>query len=81
MTDFPIQTPQQLGPILQGFRREQELTQQAVGLRAGLAQNVISQIEARPGPTSLAQIFKLLAALNLELVVRQRQATGGKPGW
>jgi len=81
MTDFPIQTPQQLGPILRGFRSERKLTQQAVGQRSGLAQNVISRIEAKPGPTSLAQIFKVLAALNLELVVRPRKASDSRLGW
>ena len=81
MTDYPIQIPQQLGPILRGFRRERKLTQQAVGTRAGVAQNVISQIEAKPGPTSLAQIFKVLGALNLELVVRPRKATDSQSGW
>lgn len=81
MNEFPIRTTQQLGPILQGFRREKKLTQQAVGTLAGLAQNAISQIEAKPGPASLDRIAKVLAALDLELVVRRRTPPTQKTDW
>ena len=81
MTEYPIKTPQQLGSILQGYRRERKLTQQAVGVSVGLAQNAVSQIEADPGPASLARIFKVLSALGLELVVRPRKAAGRHPEW
>ena len=81
MPEYPIKTPQQLGPILQGYRRERKLTQQAIGRSAGLAQNAISQIESDPGPASLARIFKVLASLDLELVVRQRQVASPKSEW
>jgi hypothetical protein len=64
MTDYPIRTPQQLGPILQGFRRERQLIQRAIGLRVGLA-----------------QIFKVLSALNLDVVVRPRNVIAGKSEW
>ena len=38
----------------------------------GLPQKVISKLEINPANTSLARVFKLLAALDLELVVRPR---------
>jgi HTH-type transcriptional regulator/antitoxin HipB len=81
MTEYPIKTPQQLGAVLQGYRKEQRLTQLAVGAKVGLAQNAVSQIEAEPGRAGLARIFKLLAALELELVLRPRKATGRKSDW
>lgn len=81
MPDYPIKTPQQLGAILQGYRRERKLTQQAVGASVGFPQNAISQIEANPGTASLARVFKVLAALDLELVVRPRNAVGSKSEW
>ena len=81
MKDYPIKTPQQLGAILRGYRQEQKLTQQAIGANAGLAQNAISQIESNPGPASLERIFKVLSALDLELVVRSRKATGRQSEW
>ena len=78
MKEYPIRIPGQLGPILRGFRRERKLTQKAVGLRAALAQNAISQIEAQPGPTSLDRLSRVIAALDLELVVRPRQPIASK---
>jgi HTH-type transcriptional regulator / antitoxin HipB len=80
MTDYPIRIPQQLGPILRGFRRELKLTQLAVGMQAGLAQNAISQIEAKSEATSLDRVFKVLAALDLELVVRPRKESNRQSG-
>lgn len=81
MTDYPIKTPEQLGAVLRGYRRDQSLTQKSVGAKCGLAQNAISQIEAAPGKASLARIFKLLAALELEIVVRNRGKSGRRSDW
>jgi len=81
MNEFPIRTPEQLGPVLQGFRRAQKLTQQEVGGRAGLAQNAISQIETKPGPASFDRIAKVLAALDIELVLRRRTQPTQKSDW
>lgn len=81
MIDYPIKTPEQLGAVLRGFRRDQGLTQKAVGAKCGLAQNAISQIEAEPGKASLARIFKLLATLELEIVVRSRGKSGRRSDW
>jgi HTH-type transcriptional regulator/antitoxin HipB len=75
--DYPIKTPGQLGAVLKGFRRDRKLTQAAVGAAVGLPQNAISEIESAPDRTSLARVFKLLSALDLDLVVRPRQT--GKP--
>jgi len=75
--DYPIKTPGQLGAVLKGFRRDRKLTQAAVGAVVGLPQNAISEIESAPDRTSLARVFKLLSALDLDLVVRPRQT--GKP--
>ncbi|HTI70959.1 MAG TPA: helix-turn-helix domain-containing protein [Candidatus Limnocylindria bacterium] len=81
MKEFPVKTPQQFGSILQGFRRDQNLTQQAVGAKVGLAQNAISNVEADSGTTSVARLFKVLAALDLELVVRPRRQENKSSEW
>lgn len=81
MKDYAIKTPGQLGAVLRGYRVEQKLTQQLVGQNAGLAQNAISLLESNPGPASLERIFKVLAALDLELVVRPRKPAGKKSEW
>jgi HTH-type transcriptional regulator/antitoxin HipB len=81
MNDYPIKTPQQLGFVLQGYRKERGLTQKDVGSRVGLAQKAVSKIELESGRAGLRQIFKLLAALELELVVRPRGTPGRRSEW
>ncbi len=81
MIEFIIKTPQQLGSVLRGYRRERRLTQKQAGTEVGLAQNAVSQIEAAPGKVSLVRLFKLLAALDLELVVRPRGTPGHRSEW
>ncbi len=81
MTEYPIKTPQQLGAVLQGYRKERGLTQKEVGVRLGIAQNAVSQIESEPGRAGLARVFKLLAALDLEIVVRPRGTPGHRSEW
>jgi HTH-type transcriptional regulator / antitoxin HipB len=79
--DYPIKTPSQLGAVLKGFRRERSLTQAAVGAKVGLRQNAVSEIESSPDRSSLARVFKLLAALDLDLVVRSRQPSIQRSDW
>jgi HTH-type transcriptional regulator/antitoxin HipB len=76
MNNFPIKTRPQLGAFLQGYRRKRGLTQKDVGAKVGMTQKAVSKIELAPGRTRLSLIFKVLAALDLELVVRPR----GTPG-
>jgi len=81
MNDFPIKTPQQLGSVLQGWRKERGLTQKDAGSKVGLAQKAVSQIETDPGRAGMTRIFKLLAALDLEIVVRSRSASRSRSEW
>ncbi|HVT92612.1 MAG TPA: helix-turn-helix domain-containing protein [Bryobacteraceae bacterium] len=79
--DYPIKTPTQLGAVLKGFRRDQKFTQADLGARVGLPQNAISDIESSPDRSSLARVFKLLAALDLDLVIRPRQSSAKRSEW
>ena len=81
MKDSSIKTSQQLGAFLRGYRRDHGLTQQDVGAMAGVAQKVISQLETEPGPTSFARVLKVLAVLDLDLVVRPRAKAAPKSEW
>ena len=81
MTDYSIKTPQQLGAVLAGCRKQLHLTQQAAGEKVGLAQSVVSSLEKSPERAGLARIFKLLAALDLELVVRPRGKPARRTDW
>ena len=81
MKSYPIKTPQQLGTVLQGCRKTRQLTQAQVGERVGLPQKEISKLEMNPANTSLARVFKVLAALELELVVRERGSADNASEW
>ncbi len=81
MKEFVIKTPQQLGPVLQGYRKSQSLTQANVGQMVGLPQSEISRLELDVSSASLSRVFKLLAALNLDLVIRPRDKNAAHSEW
>jgi HTH-type transcriptional regulator/antitoxin HipB len=81
MKSYPVKTTQQLGAVLQGCRKTRQLTQAQVGGRIGLPQKEISKMEMNPSGTSLARVFKVLAALDLEIVVRERGAAANPSEW
>jgi HTH-type transcriptional regulator/antitoxin HipB len=72
MNEFTVRVPQQLGPILRGFRKQRGATQAATGARAGMPQNDVSSIELDPSRVSFERLSRLIAALDLELVIRPR---------
>ncbi|WP_236629724.1 helix-turn-helix domain-containing protein [Synechococcus sp. BS55D] len=69
-----IRTPAQLGMLLRDARREQGMNQQQLALKAGgISQARLSQLELQPGRLTVERLLLLLAALNLEVVVRPRE--------
>jgi len=74
-----IRAPAQLGVLLRGVRRQQGLSQQELALKAGgTSQARFSQLELQPGRFTVERLLLILAALDLELVVRPR-ATSIEP--
>lgn len=77
-----IRAPAQLGTILRGVRRLQGLSQQELAVKAGgTSQARLSQLELQPGRLTVERLLLILAALDLELVVRPRQASGDAAEW
>ena len=70
-----VRSPDQLGAGLLRFRKRAGWTQQQVGERSGIKQAIVSQVELGAAGTRLGTIFKLLAGLDLELVLRNRKKT------
>ena len=70
--DTPLRDEKQLGSALRRLRRRAGLTQQELGRRAGLRQATISSLESGAGATRLSTVIAVLAALDLELVLRSR---------
>ncbi|MCS3904513.1 HTH-type transcriptional regulator/antitoxin HipB [Methylohalomonas lacus] len=67
-----VHTPEQLGLVLNNQRRARQLTQAQAARAVGLRAKTVSGLENRPAGATLASFFKLLAALDLELVIRRR---------
>ena len=63
----------ELGETLRQYRKAKALTQTAVGGPVNLEQSKISRIEKGALAIELNTLFRLLAALDLELVVQPRQ--------
>lgn len=70
--DQITRTSKQLGAVLQRYRKARGLTQEALAARIRLRQATISAFENSVTNARLETLFDMLAALNLELVVRPR---------
>jgi len=77
-----IRAPAQLGVVLKSVRRQQDLSQQELALKAGgISQARLSQLELHPGRLTLERLLLILAALDLELVVRHRETNSAPAEW
>ena len=77
-----ILAPAQLGLLLTGVRRQLGMSQQELALKAGgTSQARLSQLELQPGRLTVERLLLILAALNLELVVRPRQSPTESAEW
>jgi HTH-type transcriptional regulator/antitoxin HipB len=72
--DYVARTPDQLGQILKACRQKRRLTQAAVGAKAGMRQAQISALETRGADITVDTLYRVLSALGLELVLRDRSS-------
>ena len=72
---YPVHTPRQLGQVLKGQRKSQHLTQAEAARSVGLLPKTVSKLELDPDTATLESLFKLLSALQLELVVRSKSTS------
>ena len=68
-----ISSPENLGQALRAERKQKGQSQKAVGHSVGMEQHTISKIEKGNPGTELNTLFRLLAALDLELIIQPRQ--------
>jgi len=77
-----IQVPSQLGVLLRGARQKRGMSQQELALKAGgTSQNRLSELELQPGRFTVERLLLILAALDLELVVRPRETSTKAAEW
>ncbi len=70
---YTVHTLEQLGPVLKGLRKEQNLTQKEIGAIVDMLPKTVSKLELEPGTATIESLFKLLSALQLEVVLQSRQ--------
>lgn len=76
---YVVRTSEQLGSVLQGCRKQAGLTQQSAGSRVGLYAKTISGLELYPNKSTIGSLFKLLSALDLELVLQPKSKSHQDP--
>jgi HTH-type transcriptional regulator/antitoxin HipB len=76
-----VQSASALGRALRDARRRRGFTQQELARRAGVAQPTVSNIERAVSPASLDTLLRLLAALRLELVLKDREDSAASSPW
>ena len=77
-----IHVPSQLAQLLVGLRRQRGLSQKLLAQKAGgLSQARLSALELNPGRFTLERLLLILAALDLELVVRPRRNAPETAEW
>ncbi|GAC1665780.1 MAG: hypothetical protein PVS2B1_24630 [Candidatus Dormibacteraceae bacterium] len=75
-----LQTPAQLSNHLRSFRKARGLTQAALGELAGLDQTRIAKIERDPRLVSVGQLLKLLAVLQVRVLLEPASDQPKSPG-
>ncbi len=75
-----IYSPQALGKAIARQRNAKNLSQKEAGSAFKLEQSTVSSIEGGAPGTRLETLFRMLAALDLEMVIRPIQ-TNNKESW
>jgi len=79
--NYSAHTPRQLGQVLKGQRRSQHLTQKEAAQVVGLLPKTISRLELGTETATIESLFKLLSALELEMVVRSKSQESPTGEW
>jgi HTH-type transcriptional regulator/antitoxin HipB len=66
-------SPKVLGQILKSARNQKGLTQHQAGNLVGITQAMVSRIESGESNARIDTLFRLLAALDMEMTVKPRE--------
>jgi HTH-type transcriptional regulator/antitoxin HipB len=78
--DQRIYSPKSLGSAIKRQRKAKKLNQHEAGAAFKLDQTTVSSIEQGTPGTRLETIFRILAALDLEMVIRPKRNIIDKSG-
>ena len=65
--DYPLNTLNQLRPLLIGFRKANGLTQKDLSERLGVTQQTYSRLEANPASASIERLYKVFSILGVKI--------------
>ena len=74
-------SPSILGQILKSIRVKKGLNQQQAGKLVGMTQAMVSRIERGESNARIDTLFRLLAALDMEMIVQPREKAQNEGGW
>lgn len=78
MDNYVIRTPDQLIPIFSAFRKRNGLSQAELARLIGVSQQTVSQLERSPNKATMERLLRAFAAMDVEIVVRNREAASTK---
>lgn len=78
MDNYVIRTPDQLIPIFSAFRKRSGLSQAELARLMGVSQQTVSQLERNPDKATMERLLRAFAAMDVEIVVRNRKASPAK---
>ncbi len=73
-----VYSPKTLGQAIQRLRKAKKLNQEDAGKAFKLKQSTISSIEGGALGTRLDTLFRLLAALDLEMIIRSKEGSSSQ---
>lgn len=76
-----VTSPDKLAVALKEARTNQGMTQKDVAQLVGIKQATVSALENHPEKSRVETLFRLLAALGLELYVTGRDSVQGEQAW
>ena len=74
--DQIARTPKQIGAAIRRRRRALKLSQTQLGSKTDLRQATISALESGDSGTQLRTLVDVMAAVGLEMVIRERSKAG-----
>ncbi|TCV81073.1 helix-turn-helix transcriptional regulator [Sulfurirhabdus autotrophica] len=72
--NYALKFANQLTPQLRSFRKAHGLTQAQLAKMLGVNQSRIAVIEKNPGVLSVDQLFRVLSALEVEILLQDKRA-------
>ena len=79
MRNYTVRTADQLTSLLRSFRKRRGKGQSEIAVQIGTTQQEVSRLERDPTAMSVERLMKVLSALDVDLVLRDRKSEADLP--